>query len=631
MSETSLETIALVGNPNAGKTTLFNALTKSVAHVGNYAGVTVAVRAGEMFTPHGQKLRVLDLPGCYSLRANSPDEKIARDTLTGENPDAPKPNLAICVVDASSMERHLNLVLQTIELGIPVVIALNMVDVAEKQGLRLDPAKLSEELGVPVVPIQANAGKGIIDLKQAIRHPFPPPADTPWAKHAADPDPEPARREMVARLCEVSSRRLDSHQQTLTDKLDRIFLHPFLGWIAFLAIMFCVFWAIFSFAKIPMDLISGGQDALGKWVESLLTEGDLRSLLVDGIIGGVGSVVVFLPQILLLFLFIGLLESSGYMSRAAFMMDGLMAKAGLSGKAFLPLFSSYACAIPGVMATRTIDSAKERLVTIFVAPWMSCSARLPVYFLLIPLLIHEREGTWKQALILFGFYVLGTASAFVVARIVRGRLGPDKQPNHFMLELPLYRTPQWSYIFRHVLDRGWAFLAKAGTLILGISILLWALQTYPKSTSEDASEKLAHSYMGRVGQVIEPIVKPLGLDGRAGTAILTSFAARETFNATMAVLFHVEETDDEVATRDNIREQISNATWADGTKLFTPLSVISLLVFYVYALQCLATSAVVAREAGSWRWAVGQLVFMTIFAYTASLVVYQGGRLLGFH
>ncbi len=622
----ALETIALVGNPNAGKTTLFNALTKSIERVGNYAGVTVAVKSGEMFTPHGRKVRVLDLPGCYSLRSSSPDEKIARDALLGEARDVPKPDLALCVVDASNLERHLNLVLQVIELGIPVVIALNMVDVAEGQGLRLDPAKLSEELGVPVVPVQANAGKGLVELKQALRHPLPHAAESPWI--AGEGDPETRRRQTVARLCNLVARRPDAHQQTLSDKLDAVFLHPLWGWVSFLLIMFAVFWAIFSFADIPMGWIEAGLGNLGNWLGEVIPEGDLRSLVVDGAVPGVSGVLVFLPQIVLLFLFIGLLESSGYMARAAYLMDGFMSKAGLSGKAFLPLFSSYACAIPGVMATRTIDSAKERLVTIFVAPWMSCSARLPVYFLIVPLLLHEDEGSWKQALILFAIYTLGTLSAFVVSRVLRGRLGPDKTPNHFLLELPPFRSPQWSYILRHVLDRAWSFIAKAGTLILGLSILLWALKTYPKSEGSD-SEKLAHSAMGRIGAVIEPVVKPLGFDGRTGTAILTSFAAREVFNTTMGIIFNVEETDDEAATRGRLREVISAATWPDGRPLFTPLSLISLLVFYIYALQCLPTSAVVAREAGSWKWAAGQFVFMSGFAYLASLVVFQIGRAFG--
>lgn len=621
-------TIALVGNPNAGKTSLFNALTGANQRTGNYAGVTVELKSGETYTPHGRKLRVLDLPGCYSLHANAPDEKIALDALTGKLPGTAVPDLVVCVVDASNLERHLQLALQVIELGLPCVLALNMVDVAEKSGLRLDPAKLSEELGIPVVPMQANAAKGVIELKQALRYPFPPPSSVTWLKHGDDT--EETRRAFIARLCALAARRPDAQSRTFSDKLDSFLLHPFLGWIALIAVMFSIFWAIFSFASIPMDLIDAALGSFGAWVESLMPEGDFRSLLVEGVIAGVGGVLVFLPQIILLFLFIGLLESSGYMARAAFLMDGVMARAGLSGKAFLPLFSSYACAIPGVMATRTIDSAKERLVTIFVAPWMSCSARLPVYFLIVPLLLHEKEGSWKQALILFGIYALGTATAFVVARVLRGRLGPDKSPNHFLLELPPYRRPQWAYIFRHVLARAWAFVQKAGTLILGLSILLWALATYPKTDSKDPGEILAHSAIGRIGAFIEPAVKPLGFDGRTGTAILTSFAAREVFVSSTAILFSVEETDDDEETRSLLRDRIAAATWPDGRPLFTPLSLISLLVFFIYALQCLPTTAVVAREAGSWKWAIGQFVFMSTFAYLASLLVFQGGRLLGF-
>lgn len=624
----SPSTIALIGNPNAGKTTLFNALTGANQQVGNYSGVTVALKVGETFTPHGRKLRILDLPGCYSLKANSPDEKVALDALTGALPGEPKPDLVVCVVDGSNLERHLQLTLQVIELGLPCVLALNMVDVAEGAGLRLDPAKLAEELGIPVVPMQANAKRGIVELKHALRLPHPAAADARWITNPADP--ESGRRAFISRLCELAARRPDAHQQTLSDRIDAMLLHPIYGWLWMGLVFFGVFWSIFSFAATPMGWIESGQGVLGDWIVRQMADGDLRSLLVDGVLGGVGGVIMFLPQIVLLFLFIGLLESSGYMARAAYLMDGVMAKAGLSGKSFLPLFSSYACAIPGVMATRTINSAKERLVTIFIAPWMSCSARLPVYFLLIPLLLHENEGTWKQAMVLFGIYLFGTLTALIVARLLRARLGEDISPGHFLLELPPYRQPQWDYIFRHVRDRGWAFVRKAGTVILGLSILLWALSTYPKMDGDDESEALAHSAMGRIGAVIEPIVKPLGFDGRMGTAILTSFAAREVFNTSMGILYRVEETGDEEQNRGLLRDQLAAAKWPDGRPIFTPLSLISLLVFFIYALQCLPTSAVVARESGSWKWAIGQFFFMTFFAYCASLVVFQIGTRLGF-
>lgn len=617
-------TVVLIGNPNAGKSTLFNALTGANRKVGNYAGVSVDAAEGGFYTPHGKKIRLLDLPGCYSLRGGSPDEQIAAEGLMGNLRGTNAPDLAVCVVDASALERHLRLVLEVIDLGLPVVVVLNKVDLAENGGLRLDAQLLSEELGVPVVPMRADRGKGLLELKQALRFPFPAGSRVKAAESTAGVADHQAR---ILQICETAARRPDEDQLTLSDKLDRVLLHPVLGWVAFAAVMFLVMWAIFSFAGIPMGWIEALQGLVSGWVEGMLPSGELRSLVVDGMIGGVFGVLVFLPQIILLFLFIGLLESSGYMARAAYLMDGIMSRAGLSGKAFLPLFSSYACAIPGVMATRTIDSAKERLATIFVAPWMSCSARLPVYFLIVPLLLHESEGTWKQAVILFCIYATGTITALLVALLLRMKLGKDEGQRSFMLELPPYQAPQWRYIFRHVAERAMSFITKAGTVILGLSILLWALSTYPRQAGGNESDALAHSAMGRMGSWIEPVVKPLGFDGRIGTAVLTSFAAREVFNSSLAVLFRVEEGESDEESRSLLRDRIAAATWPDGRKLFTPLTLISLLVFYIYALQCLPTSAVVAREAGSLKWAVGQFLFMSGFAYLASFLVYQIGSL----
>ena len=627
MTPNAMETVALAGNPNAGKTTLFNALTGSNQKVGNYSGVTIAKKSGEFFTPHGRKVRVLDLPGCYGLTGDSPDQQIAARVLHGQDPDEPAPALIVNVVDASALERHLLLTLELIELGHPMVLALNMIDVAERNGIRLNPALLAEQLGIAVVPLQANHGKGLVELKQSVRHPLPKAATAVWLQSGmSDEEKRNARVKYIQDTCAISARRPDAAQVAFSDRVDQFLLHPLFGWVSFIAAMFALFWTIFSISEYPMGWIEAGQGFLQEWVGSAMAPGDLNDLITQGIIGGVGSVLVFLPQIVMLFFLIGLLESSGYMARAAYLMDGLMSRVGLSGKAFLPLLSSYACAIPGIMATRTIDSAKERLVTIFVAPWMSCSARLPVYLLLVPMLLHEPEGgSFRQALVMTALYAVGTLTAFLVAKLLRKKLGPDEQKHHFMIELPPYHKPQWSYIFRHVTDRGWAFVKNAGTIILAISIILWALQTYPKSTSEDPAEQLAHSAMGRISNAIEPVFLPIGHDGKTGAAILTSFAAREVFVSSMAIVHHVEEDEDETVTRTSLRESLQQISWPDGRPMFTTASLISLLLFYIYALQCLPTSAVVARETGSWKWAVGQFIFMTAFAWVAACVAYQIG------
>jgi ferrous iron transport protein B len=624
--------VALVGNPNAGKTTLFNALTGENQKVGNYSGVTVSRKSGTFRSPSGTKIELIDLPGSYSLTPNSPDEEVTRDVLLGNQEGETTPDITVCVVDASALERHLLLAMEVIELGKPVVIALNMVDLAESRGIHLDPTLLSEELGAPVVPIQANKKKGLIELKQALRTPFPATAAPKWDTSGEPEARQQSRTEFAQTICKEAARREDDGTLTLTDKLDEFLLHPFLGWVALIGVMLTVFWTIFSWSSYPMDAIEGAFGALGEWVGATLPKGDFNELMVDGVIGGIAGTLVFLPQIVLLFFFIALMEASGYMARAAFLMDRVMNLVGLSGKAFLPLLSAHACAIPGVMSARTIDSAKERLITILIAPWMSCSARLPVYFLLIAMLLPQASSL-QQALFLLGVYVLGIVTALVAARILKGRLADDATPSHFMLELPPYRLPQVGYLLRHIWDRAWAFIKRAGSIILALCIILWALQTYPKPAAdspaaEDPALALEESFMGKIGHAIEPAFKPLGYDWRTATSVITSFAAREVFVSSLMVSYSVSEDDDEADVL--LQDKLAAATWPDGRKIYTPLTLLSLLVFFIYALQCLPTSAVVARETNSWKWALGQLGGMSLFAYLAALAVFQIGTLLGY-
>ena len=648
--------IALVGNPNAGKTTLFNALTGKNQKVGNYAGATVSRKSGTFFTPHGHKLELIDLPGAYSLDPNSPDEKITRDVLIGDQESEETPDLILCVLDATHLERHLYLLLQVLDLGYPVVAALNKIDSAEAQGLSLDPTALSEGFGVPFVAISAMTERGITQLKHALRHPFPSPPGRLWKGPAeledaieksiklaetkgethptasgltsvANKGPETkefiqkTRFEFIHRVVEAGLQRPNEDSLALTDRIDAHALHPVRGWIIFTALMLTVFWSIFKLAEVPMGWIEQSQEALQGWVESLIGEGDFQSLIVDGIIAGVGGVLVFLPQIVLLFFFISLLENSGYMARAAYLMDGVMSKVGLSGKSFLPLLSGYACAIPGIMATRTIPNAKERLATILILPWTSCTARLPVYTLIIPLIF---AGALQQGLALFGIYALGTITALVAAKFLKPSLGKTEAPQ-FLLELPPYQKPQWTHVLRQVGERAFAFIKKAGTVILGLSIILWFLESYPKSDSDDPIVQQSESFNGQIGEIMEPVVAPLGWDARMGTAMMASFAAREVFRSSLAISYATDEEDGE-----EMRDRLTASTRADGAALYTPLVGLSIIVFFVYALQCLPTTVVVRRETGSWKWAIGQLAAMTVFAYLAALMVYQTGKLLGY-
>lgn len=695
--------VALIGNPNTGKSTLFNALTGLRQKVGNYSGVTVERVEGHYRSESGRDVAVIDLPGTYSLSATSPDEEIALTVLLGLTPETPSPDVVVVVVDALHLERNLFLASQVLEVGLPVVVALNQVDAAREAGLRADPVELALKLGVQVVETVATKGQGLDVLRRAIerapdlplperqfslpepvaralqpvesllmRHGFSAQTaglealrllSVPPAGHLAKVDglqaevgmavaeleaagyhtraiEAEARYGWIVEVVDETVQRTGSSGSTVTDRIDAIVLHRVFGPLVFVALMALVFQSIFTWAAPLMDQVEGLVGGLGSVVAGALPEGDLSSLIVDGVIAGVGSVVVFLPQIVILFLFIGFLEATGYMARAAFIMDRFMRGVGLHGKSFIPMLSGYACAVPGVMAARTIENPKDRLATIMVVPLMSCSARLPVYTLLIgtfipPVLVG---GIFNlQGLTLLTMYLLGTVAALVVAGIFKKTLlkGPV-QP--MIMELPPYRWPDLRSLAVTVGQRAGIFLRRAGTIILALSIVLWALATYPKSevealTEEAAQEaQLAGSYLGRAGHAIEPIVAPLGYDWKIGVSIISSFAAREVFVATMGTIYGVGSDADE--TSSSLRDRLRSERDADGNPAYTPLIAISLMVFYVFAMMCISTNAVVVRETGGGltgaKWAIFQFAWMFALAYGTAFLVYRVGMLLGF-
>jgi ferrous iron transport protein B len=726
--------VVLTGNPNSGKTTVFNALTGLRARVGNYAGVTVERKEGRFQGgPGDPPLRVLDLPGAYSLSPQSLDEQIARDILFGRLPEVPAPALVIVVVDASNLERNLYFASQVIELGYPTIIALNMVDVAEINGLSIDAAKLSAALGVPVVPVVASAGTGIKELRRQIvkrvrenrRRAVPPafcelpPAfeaeiETltqllagPGGQRATSPQAEallilcdeklpggggghypPEIKQAVLagrqrleragvdwRSAAIESRytrinaihqavttEADGQREPFSDKLDRIVTHKFWGMLIFVGIMALMFFTIFSLAQVPMNLLQGLFRVAGDFTGRMIPPGDLQELVVKGVVQGVGAVVVFLPQICLLFLFIGLLEDTGYMARAAFLMDRLMSKVGLHGKSFIPMLSSFACAIPGIMATRTIETPKDRLVTILVAPLMSCSARLPVYTLLIAACIPGRLVT--QSLTMLSMYLLGIVVALGMAWLFKKTLLRGDTPM-LVMELPPYKRPLVKIVLRHMWDRSRLFLRRAGTVILGINILLWFMASYPRHAAVEqpfaaqraalqknlsqtqaspeqqskaleqidiaqAGERLRGSFAGQAGRLLQPLIAPLGFDWKIGIGIVSSFAAREVFVSTMSIVYNVAEGADEDTHTKDLAQVLRQQKRPDGTPVYTALTAITLMVFYVLALQCVSTVAVVRRETNTWKWPVFQWVYMGVLAWVFAFVTYQGGRFLGF-
>jgi ferrous iron transport protein B len=723
--------VILTGNPNCGKTTLFNALTGLRAKVGNYAGVTVERKEGKLLgAPAKSDIRVLDLPGTYSLSPNSLDEQISRDVLLNRLPELPPPGLIVVVVDASNLQRNLYYATQVVELGHPTLIALNMVDVAEANGHRIDEQKLADALGVPVLPVVASNGTGVPELRaKIIAAVQSPPVMKPelfcqlpglfrieatgLANLLAETFQERRLQATAEALLLLSNekalasskehypqkiqdavaaarKRLENHGidwrgapiewryariaemqqavtselappgETFSDKLDRVLTHKIWGTLIFIGIMTLMFQSIFTFAHLPMDALQAMVNWLGGAIGKLIPPGDLNSLLVNGVVAGVGAVIVFLPQILLLFLFIGFLEDTGYMARAAFLMDRLMSKIGLHGKSFIPMLSSYACAIPGIMATRTIETPKDRLVTILVAPLMSCSARLPVYTLLIAACIPDIKilGFLKlQGLTMLAMYLLGTVVALLMAWLFKKTLLKGEPPM-LIMELPPYKRPLLRVVARHMWDRARLFLRRAGTVILGINILLWFLATYPKtgngvmehrsdgvmektatpqlsntptlrSPAELAGAQLRNSFAGRMGRAIAPIIAPLGFDWKMGIGIITSFAAREVFVSTMSTVYNVGQADDSEAGTKTLAQTLRAQKRLDGTPVYTSLVAITLMVFYVFALQCASTVAVVRRETNSWKWPLFQWVYMGILAWGLAFITYQGGRWLG--
>ncbi|MGA3162599.1 MAG: ferrous iron transport protein B [Verrucomicrobiota bacterium] len=655
-------TLALVGNPNAGKTTLFNALTGLRAKTANFPGTTIERRVGRVQIGQRQMI-IVDLPGLYGLESSSPEEKMASDALRGRLAKHAAPDAALVVVDATNLERNLFLASQVLELDCPVIIALNMMDMARREGIHIDVEKLRSELGCAVVPVAARTGKGIDDLRHEIGRLAA--GAMPEAVAHCKPNcaicgscPYQARYEWTesvsAKVMDAAVARRSQH----TEKLDEILTHPIAGMVVFAGVMLSLFVLIFWVAKIPMNLIDHLFTDIGAWVAARVSESDLRSLLVNGIVGGVGGILVFLPQICILFFALSLLEDTGYLARAAFVMDKVMRRLGLPGKAFMPLLSAHACAIPAIMSTRVIENPRDRLVTILITPLMACSARIPVYAMVTALLFPQ--SPFKAALIFTGAYATGIIFAMIAALVFQHTILPGGS-KPLVIELPPYRLPGLRTALLHTFDRAKIFIKQAGTIILLISLLLWTLSHYPKSAppaaavtltaqaaqvekSGDAKRadelhltagrltaqsSLQHSFAGRIGHIIEPVIKPLGFDWQIGIGILSSFAAREVIVSTLAVVYGVGEGSTEQG-RTSLYSSLRHATRTDGTPVFTTATCISLLVFYILAAQCLATSAVVRRETNSLKWPLFQIIYMTGLAYVASLIVYQILRHLGY-
>lgn len=619
MKESALPRIALIGNPNSGKTALFNLLTGSRQKVANYAGVTVERKEGRLQGASGRSYAVLDLPGAYSLSPASLEEAIARDVCRGHYPGEPVPDLLLCVVDATNLRLHLRFVLELKSLGRPMLVALNQVDVARRRGIEIDVAALSEGLGLPVietVAVRRDGAQALIEHIEGLYGEAPLPA-LPPAETAPEADLHARARALIA-----ASVRMPRRTAQIDDALDRWLLHPLFGLLTLAAVMFLMFQAVYAWAEPVMGVIEAGTAWLSATVATALPEGPLASLLVDGVIAGLGAVVVFLPQILILFFFILVLEESGYLPRAAFLLDRGMTAAGLSGRSFIPLLSSFACAVPGIMATRSIQDPRDRLATILVAPLMTCSARLPVYALLIGAFIPARKvwgGLQLQGLVLFALYVAGVLSALAVAWVMK-RWKRQQGEHPLMLELPSYRIPHWRDLAIGLWERAGIFLKRVGGIILAMTVLLWFLLSFPAPPEGAMLPAIDYSLAGRLGHALAVVFAPLGFNWQISIALIPGMAAREVVVASLATVYALSAASDEAAAE--ALSPLIAQDWSLATAL-------SLLVWFIYAPQCLATLATIKRETGSWRQALLAAGYLFALAYLASLVTYQVAVALG--
>ena len=611
--------VALVGNPNAGKSALFNALTGARQKVGNYPGVTVERHAGRLVLGDGRAVELVDLPGTYSLTPSSPDEQVTRDTLMGTQAGERVPSALVVVVDASNLDNHLRFAMELVALGRPVVVALNMFDLATREGLTIDVPALAQTLGCPVVSTVAVRRRGLDELRAALDEVLSTP---PVSRGTVLGEETLAERQRHARRIARSVTVESGGARAWTRSIDRVALHPVAGPIILATLLFAMFQAVFSWAAAPTDLIDGGITALQEWVSSSMADTVLRSLIVDGIIAGVGAVVVFLPQIVILFAFILVLEASGYMVRAAFLMDRLMAHVGLSGRAFIPLLSSFACAIPGIMATRTIDDPKDRLTTILIAPLMTCSARLPVYAVVIAAFIPARSvlpGIGLQGLVLFALYLAGIVGALGVALVLRRTVTKGKPPG-FLMEMPKYQLPRLRDLTIGLWQRAYAFLRRAGTIIAATTIVLWALLTFPQVPAGSSVKQIDHSIAGRIANGLAVVVRPIGFDRDIALALIPAMAAREVAVSALATVNAIDSTDEEV--RDKTLGERLRSKWSLATAL-------ALLAWFVFAPQCISTIAVVRRETNGWKWPSFLLAYMFALAYAAAGITYWGATALG--